>query len=211
MDKKKIFIEFEKHLIEDDKPSVYFNRLLKESDIFYKEYPFTMIGDLVKTEQNLVHHPEGNVWNHTMMVVDNAADRKNQTDNPRELMWAALLHDIGKAPTTKLKKGRLVSYDHDKVGQKLAIDFLKEFTDDEEFIKNVSILVRWHMQILFVVKNLPFAEINKMTDEISPEEIALLGICDRLGRGKMNEEKEKEEEENIKIFLEKTKGMYKNK
>lgn len=209
---KKIFEDFDIHLMNDEKPSKYFNKLLKDTDIFHKTFPFTMLGDLIKTEQNLVHHPEGNVWNHTMMVVDNAAEKKNLTDNPRELLWAALLHDLGKAPTTKLRKGRLTSYDHDKVGKKLAIEFLREFTDDEEFINNIAVLVRWHMQILFVVKNLPFAEIEKMTSEISPDEVALLGLCDRLGRGEMTEQKRRDEEKNIKIFIDKTRKHYnKNK
>lgn len=210
MDKIKIFKEFEYHLLNDNKPSEYFNKILRDTDIF-TIYPFDMIGKLVEIEQNPMHHPEGNVWNHTMLVIDNAADRKYKTDNKREFMWAALLHDIGKGPTTKLKNGRLVSYDHDIVGSEMAVDFLNQFTNDKEFIKNVSILVRWHMQILFVVKKLPFARLKEMTDEISPDEIALLGICDRLGRGNMSEEKEREEENNIKLFLEEAYKFIKNK
>jgi len=66
------FHEFEKHLMEDEKPSEYFNELIK-SKKYPMEYPFTMISDLIKTEQNLEYHPEGSVWNHAMLVVDEAA------------------------------------------------------------------------------------------------------------------------------------------
>ncbi len=38
-------------------------------------------------------------------------------------MWGALLHDLGKAPTTKIRKGKITSYDHDKVGAELVRNF----------------------------------------------------------------------------------------
>ena len=64
-------------------------------------------------------------------------------------------------------------------------------------------MVRWHMQTLFVVKELPYANIKLMLSEVSLKEIALLSICDRLGRRNMAEEKIQEEKENIRIFIEK--------
>lgn len=205
-EKMQLFEEFEKHLLEDEKPSVYFNEVVKQ-DIFEKEYPFTLLGNLKNTPQSREHHPEGNVWNHTMLVVDGAAQRRQESENVRVFMWSALLHDLGKAPTTKINgKGRITSYDHDKVGQGLVAEFLKEFQVEQDFIKKVSVMVRWHMQVLFVVKSLPFAEIDKMLAEVSIEEIALLSLCDRLGRGEMTSKKEKEERENIKTFIKKCGG-----
>jgi tRNA nucleotidyltransferase (CCA-adding enzyme) len=196
------FNEFDVHLMKDEKPSDYFNELSK-TGFFNGEYPYTLLGDLIKVPQSPEHHPEGSVWNHTMMVVDNAAERKIHSQSPRVFIWAALLHDLGKAPTTKLRKGKITSYDHDKFGAKLAADFLKEFTNDAGFINQVSKLVRWHMQILFVTKGLPFADIEKMASEVPVSEVALLGLCDRLGRGNMTDEKKLEEEKAVKIFLEK--------
>lgn len=197
-----IFDDFEAHLMKDDKPSNYLNDLSK-TGIFELEYPFTLLGDLMRIEQSPEHHPEGSVWKHTLLVLDNAAERKHLSKNPRVLMWAALLHDLGKATTTRLRKGRITSYDHDKAGEKLSTDFLKEFISDDKFIHDVSKMVRWHMQILFVCKGLPFADIKKMATEVSLEEIALLGFCDRLGRGKMTNEKRQEELRNVQTFLEK--------
>ena len=158
---------------------------------------------LKEVEQSAQHHPEGSVWNHTMMVVDEAAKRKESSENPDVFMWAALLHDLGKKPTTKLRKGRITSYDHDVEGAKIARKFLEEIGLDNEFVDKVSYLVRWHMQLLFVLKDLPFADIKNMILEVSPKEIALLSLCDRLGRGEMTPEKIKEEEENIRKFIEK--------
>ncbi|AET69534.1 UTP:GlnB (protein PII) uridylyltransferase [Desulfosporosinus orientis DSM 765] len=196
------FAELEAHLLRDEKPADFFNQLRK-TGFFQEQYPFTMLGALEKVPQSPKHHPEGSVWNHTMLVLDNAGEWKHLSKNPRAFMWSALLHDLGKAPATKIRKGRITSYDHDILGEKLAVDFLKELCNDQPFIQQVAKLVRWHMQILFVIKELPFADIKKMSAEVSIEEIALLGLCDRLGRGNMTRDKKLEVEKSIMTFLEK--------
>lgn len=200
MNKKNIsFQEINDHLLNDDIPSKYFNEICET--LLFQEYPFELLLKLKSTQQSPKHHPEGSVWNHTMMVVDNAAKLKSKSNNKEVFMWAALIHDIGKASTTKLRKGRITSYDHDKVGAEIAVSFLEELTDDSDFIKKVSILVRWHMQILFVVNNLPFADIELMKQQVDINEVALLGLCDRLGRLGADREIE---EANIATFIEKS-------
>jgi hypothetical protein len=82
----------------------------------------------------------------------------------------------------------------------MAREFLKFYSCDEDFIDKVCALVRWHMQILFVVNGLAFADIKAMKRHAPVEEIALLGFCDRMGRTGADREKE---EKNIRIFLEK--------
>lgn len=197
-----MFDEFDAHLLNDEKPSDYFNELSK-TGLFNEGYPYTLLGDLMNVPQSPKHHPEGSVWKHTMLVVNNAAERKHLSQNPKVLMWSALLHDLGKAPATKVTKGRITSYDHDKMGERLAAKFLKEVNSDDEFIHQVTKMVRWHMQILFVTKGLPFADIRKMAAEVSIDEVALLGLCDRLGRGDMTLDKKLIEEKSILTFLEK--------
>ena len=194
------YSEFDYHLMRDEIPSDYFNETNK-IEVFEKIYPYTLIGELKKIPQSPQYHPEGNVWNHTMLVVDNAAKRKETSKNPRVFMWSALLHDLGKTPTTQIRKGKITSYDHDIIGEKLSTEFLQVFTEDKEFIDQVAKMVRWHMQILHVVKGLPYANIEKMTSEVSITEIALLGLCDRLGRGGITKEKEQEEQKNIDTFI----------
>lgn len=194
--KKILLYEINNHLLLDEKPSEYFEEIA-DTPIF-NEYPFNMLKKLRYTEQSPQHHPEGNVWNHTMLVVDQAAKQKHKSKNERIFMWAALLHDIGKPDTTKDRKGKITSYDHEKVGAVLAKDFLNQFSEDTVFINKVSTLIRYHMQILHVVKNLPFAEIQAMKKEADVKEVALLGYCDRLGRTNVNVVGEKK---NIEIFL----------
>lgn len=198
---EKLFKEIDFHIINDIRPSIFLNSIL-ESPTFSTIYPFTLLSALNKTEQSPQHHPEGNVWKHTMLVLDLASEKKDQSSDERVFMWSALLHDIGKASTTVMKRGKYTSYDHDKVGETLSGDFLKQFTDDSEFIYKVSKIIRWHMQLLFVVKNLPFADIKTMCVETSLSDIALLSLCDRLGRGNLTTDKIIDEKKSIKLFLE---------
>lgn len=193
---KSLFDEINEHLLNDSAPSAYLNSIIDHAD--FHKYPFRLLLDLRKTEQSPIHHPEGNVWNHTLLVVDEAAKTKQKSKNPKIFMWAALLHDIGKPPTTKIRKGKITSYDHDKVGAKLAEEFLNFFHCDKDFTAQVCALIRYHMQILFVVKKMPFADIKGMHSITSFEEIALLGYCDRMGRTGADTNLE---ESNINQFL----------
>ncbi|MEL7567968.1 MAG: HDIG domain-containing metalloprotein [Dehalobacterium sp.] len=177
---QKLYSDINKHLLRDENPSLYLNNVY--DDPTFSQYPFSMLYRLKQTEQSPRHHPEGSVWNHTMLVVDEAAKMKHKSKDAGVFIWAAFLHDIGKPGTTKNRGGRITSYDHDILGAKLAKDFLQEFTDDHEFINAVAELIRWHMQILFVVKELPLADIKTMKEQIDINEVALLGLCDRLGR-----------------------------
>lgn len=178
--KKWLFDEMQAHLLNDDAPSVYLRRIF-ETELFH-EYPFAMLSRLEKVPQSPKHHPEGNVWNHTLLVVDEAAKKRGQSSDPPSFMWAALLHDIGKAETTRNKKGKITAYNHEKVGARQAVEFLKNFMEDEVRIDRITALIRWHMQILFVVNSMPFADIDNMIREVDVREIALLGYCDRTGR-----------------------------
>jgi len=236
--------EFHIHLMSDERPSLYFNEK-EEQGLFSSGFPLTLLGALKRTRQNPVYHPEGNCWNHTMQVIDNAASHRDESLAPEVLMWSALLHDIGKPMTTRIKRGRIVAYDHDRAGEKLATEFLEFFNNDSacrklqgeiiskglispanelenecpttqkddifepdyklknEFIKKVSKMVRWHMQMLMVIKDLPYADVETMKKEVDINEIALLAMCDRLGRGEITEEAINQEKENVKFFIEK--------
>lgn len=174
------FQEITQHLCSDARPSVYLTEQLHNGG--FAEAPFSMLLELEHTEQSPIHHPEGHVWNHTCLVVDEAARVRAQSAYPMAFMWAALLHDIGKPSTTRVRRGRITSYDHDKVGMRLAIEFMEALTDDRALITQVGKLVRYHMHPLFVLKNLPFANMDAMKRDIDLQEIALLSYCDRMGR-----------------------------
>lgn len=184
MTNKEIFYNIEKHLLNDDKPSVFLEEVLKDN--LLDDYPFSMIKDLEEVGQNPKFHPEGNVLIHTMMVIDEGAKHREKSKNKRAFMWALLLHDIGKKSTTKLRKGRLTSYDHDIVGADMTVKFLTYFNEEEKFVNEVRGLVRWHMQSLFVTKDMKFQNIDDMLKDVDINEIFLVSLSDRLGRGNLN-------------------------
>jgi tRNA nucleotidyltransferase (CCA-adding enzyme) len=73
---------------------------------------------LASTEQDPEWHPEGDVWTHTLMVVDEAAQLVGDLDRPRALtvMLGALCHDLGKPATTAFEDGHVRSRGHEEAG-----------------------------------------------------------------------------------------------
>ncbi|PRR82889.1 HD domain-containing protein [Clostridium vincentii] len=189
MQKNNLFSNIEDHLLQDKKPSVYLEKL--KEDGFFNEIPYIGLKKLEGIMQSPKHHPEGNVWVHTMMVVDEGANHRDEVEDKRALMWTLLLHDIGKVKATKLKKGRWVSYDHDKVGEVDGRGFLEYFTEDEIFINKVTKLIRYHMHLLYIINKLPYADVEGMLKSTDINELSIVFLSDRLGRGGVtNQEKE---------------------
>lgn len=197
-EKKELFFEIEYHLLTDENPSNYLNEI--SSRKIFHDSPFSMLYMLKETMQSPIHHPEGNAWNHTLLVVNEAARVKEKSKDSRVFMWAAFLHDIGKPDTTRSRKGKITAYNHDNIGAPLAEKFLNYFGCDEQFTEKVVQLVRFHMHILYVLKDLPFSNIKEMKEKVDLQELALLGLCDRLGRLNVNR---MEEEDNMQLFLSK--------
>jgi putative nucleotidyltransferase with HDIG domain len=156
-----------------------------------------LLQTLIDCPQEPSHHPEGSAWNHTMMVVDEAAKRKEQSKNPIVFMLSALLHDIGKPATTEInKEGKITSYGHDKKGKELAIAYLKTITEDKRIISEVATLVEHHMKpILFYKSKYTISDgaFRKLSTKVDLKELILLSACDRLGRMKIDAEKEESE------------------
>lgn len=194
-----LFNGIDRHMQSDPRPSEFL-RSLREPCFF--EYPFTVLSDLKNVPQSPKYHPEGSVWNHTLLVVGEAAKRKEKSADSRVFMWASILHDVGKTPATKSHKGKITAYNHDKLGAPMAQAFLSCFSDNELFISSVVSLVRWHMQILYVTNNLPFADVKAIKQETDLHDLALLCLCDRLGRAGASVKKE---EEAVRMFLKKVK------
>ena len=71
-------------------------------------------------------HPEGDVWVHTLQVVDQARQRIDDLPRPQQLaiMLGAVCHDVGKPATTALLDGRIRSIDHEEQGVAPALAFL---------------------------------------------------------------------------------------
>lgn len=192
-----VFEEIKIHILNDDKPSLYLNR--KDTIKKINKSYINILGKLITTEQSKIYHPEGSVWNHTLMVVDNAAKLRKYANDKEAFMLAALFHDIGKVETTQIRRGRLTSYNHDSVGGTLVRVILQTLGESKS--EEVSILVRYHMYYLYISKNLPYGNMEELLNSgVDLRDISLLFIADRLGRGGMNNEDMQKSMEDILLF-----------
>ena len=176
--------ELEKILLTYENPSKYFISL-KENNSLDKYFP--EIGDLVGVIQSPIHHPEGDVFNHTMMVIDKAAKLKSKAKNTLGFMYSALCHDFGKVITTTTKEdGKIISYNHERAGLKLVRKFLDRITDveDDELRKYILNMVEFHMQPNQLAnQNSKLKSTRKLfSKSICPHDLVLLAKADSLGR-----------------------------
>lgn len=183
---ERVFEELKKALLKAERPSLFFEKLLrikKLSDWFPE------VERLTGVEQNPKYHSEGNVYIHTMMVLDEAAKRRELVENKLGFMLAALTHDFGKAVTTEFRDGALHSYRHEKEGLPMIEKFLLRLTRDKKLIKYVINLAENHMRpnALAAFKSSVKAT-NKMFDD-SCEPIALIHLAQADSFGCVPEER----------------------
>jgi tRNA nucleotidyltransferase (CCA-adding enzyme) len=107
----------------------------------------------VDTPQDPEWHPEGTVWKHTLLVVDEAAAlRTGEVDDDLALGFGALLHDVGKPATTVESAGRIVSPGHEAAGVPLARSFLARIRASTALGDRVCAIVRHHLAPLRLVR-----------------------------------------------------------
>ena len=112
---ERIWGEIEKLLLQARQPSIGL-RLALDLGVIRQLFP--EVEALVGCPQEPEWHPEGDVWVHTLMVVDQARTRIDDLDHPRKVtvMLGAVCHDLGKPPTTAFIDGRIRSMDHEQAG-----------------------------------------------------------------------------------------------
>jgi len=112
---ERVFGEIEKLLLKARRPSIGF-ALLREWGLLDAVAPELL--PLIGTPQDPEWHPEGDVWTHTLLAIDQAVFVREGLDTPRALavMLGTLCHDLGKPSTTRLLDGRLRSYGHEEAG-----------------------------------------------------------------------------------------------
>ena len=111
---ERIWSEVEKLLLAP-RPSIGF-ALALDLGIVSKLFP--ELHALVGCPQEPEWHPEGDVWVHTLQVIDQARARIDDLARPQQLtvMLGAVCHDLGKPPTTAVIDGRIRSMDHEEQG-----------------------------------------------------------------------------------------------
>ncbi|HAJ74375.1 MAG TPA: tRNA nucleotidyltransferase [Lachnospiraceae bacterium] len=179
--KERVFGETEKALLKSDTPSVFF-KALRDMDQLNDWFP--EIKDLIGVEQEPEFHPEGDVWNHTMSVLDAAAKLREKAHEPTYFMMAALCHDLGKTVSTQKTDGRIRSVGHEIRGVEIADVFVRRLTTETKLRKYVCNMVRLHMSPnLLADQNAGKKAFMRMFDRsCDPEDLLLLAKADRMGQ-----------------------------
>jgi len=137
------------------------------------------VSHLMLCEQGAPFHCEGNAFEHTIRVLEALP-----SDASDELLWGALLHDIGKPRTSAPSKSRAGSFSfhgHDNVGAEMAIELLSSrFKCSNDFVFTVSGLVRDHMK-LHSVREFRTCTLRRFLANPNLDLLIQLGIADELG------------------------------
>ena len=181
LSKERIETELEKALLKADKPSVFFNYLRKMNQL---DYWFRELKDIIGVLQNPQFHAEGDVWTHTMMVLDQAAKYRHKAENPKGFMLAALCHDYGKSVCTQVVDGRIRSIGHETEGLPLVEAFLNRITSETKLINYVLNLCALHMKPNALASmNAGVKSTNKMFDQAqNPTALVYMAMADNYGR-----------------------------
>ena len=170
--------ELKKALLKGKKPSVFFEVLRSADglDVWFPE-----VKALIGIEQDPKFHPEGDVWTHTMEVLDRAARYRYKTKNPYAFMLLALTHDFGKAVTTEVVNGRIHAYDHETEGLPAIETFLRRITNESEVISYVLNMVPLHMKPNVVAASKSAVKVtNRMFDRAAaPEDLIYFAMSDK--------------------------------
>jgi tRNA nucleotidyltransferase (CCA-adding enzyme) len=139
---ERLFEELRKLLLKGVEPSRGLSFL--ESTRLLRFFP--QLDALRGVPQDPEWHPEGDVWIHTRMVVDEAARlRGADADLDLALMFGALCHDLGKPLTTSVQNGRVVSPAHDVEGDAPTRAFLDRMRAPSILVQRVRAHVRHHL------------------------------------------------------------------
>lgn len=87
-------------------------------------------------------HGEGDVWDHTMKVIESFTD-----DHEVDVRWAALLHDIGKPLTFSIQKDRIHFNEHSPIGGNMAKEVLDRLQCNAKRRDKIAWLVKHHMMM----------------------------------------------------------------
>jgi tRNA nucleotidyltransferase (CCA-adding enzyme) len=182
---ERLLEEFRKMLLKSPSPSRGLE-ILRQSELlrFFPE-----LQAMVGVPQDPEWHPEGTVWEHTLMVLDEAAKAKTG-DDAQDLivLFAALSHDLGKPETTFEENGRIRSPQHSEKGEGPTESFLRRLQASPEFINQVKALVRFHLApTLMVVEGATgkgFRRLARNLEEAgtNSQQLFLVGRADHFGR-----------------------------
>jgi poly(A) polymerase len=119
--------------------------LLNETTLLEQVLP--EIKKMQGVEQPPQYHPEGDVWIHTLMLLEGLPAECSKT-----LALGALLHDVGKPPTFRIAPDRIRFDGHAEIGTKMAEEICHRFRLSNEETEQVLSLVANHMRFGDIMK-----------------------------------------------------------
>ncbi len=182
---ERIFEELRRLLLLPERPSLGFEFLRETTLLRF----FPELRDLHEVPQDPRWHPEGSVWVHTLMVLDEAARlRCDDSSQDAALMWAALCHDLGKAQTTRVEAQRIISPGHSDLGADLCRALLSRLRAPAALVEAAASLVRHHLVPRALVRDGARARAYRRLSRrlegagVALELLARLARADQLGR-----------------------------
>lgn len=179
---ERIFEELVKALTKAKKPSVFFRELRRMGHL--KEF-FPEIEAMIGVEQNPRYHPEGDVFEHTMLVIDAAAQLRDRAEQPLAFMLAALMHDLGKIVATEVQEdGRITAYGHEVQGLGLVETQMKRLTNNVKIIAYVLNMSELHMRPNMMADNRSHKKKTRQLFDLSvcPNDLILIARADATGK-----------------------------
>lgn len=172
-------------LFEADNPSEYFRELRAGNNISY----FPELNLLISCLHDPVWHAEGDVWTHTLLVIDIASELKYFFDNEidrQAFMLGALCHDLGKPYCNDIKDGKIRAFMHDSYGELPTKNLLNRFGIADVYIINkVLLYVKNHlipMQIYKSNSTMSEKALVRLEKKIHIPHLCLLTMADHWGR-----------------------------
>jgi poly(A) polymerase len=138
--------------------------LLDQSGLLEQVLP--EISKMKGVEQPPEFHPEGDVFVHTLMLLDNLPQ-----PCPMTLAWGALLHDVGKPPTFRIAPDRIRFDEHVEVGVKMAESICRRLRFSNDETEQILALVDNHMR---------FGHVSRMKESTLKRFMRLPGFDEHL-------------------------------
>jgi poly(A) polymerase len=119
--------------------------LLDESGLLNEVLP--EVSAMKGVDQPPEYHPEGDVFVHTLLLLDHLPQ-----PCPLTLAWGALLHDVGKPPTFRVAPDRIRFDNHVDVGVKMAAEICRRLRFSNDETGQILALVENHMRFMDAMK-----------------------------------------------------------
>jgi tRNA nucleotidyltransferase (CCA-adding enzyme) len=178
--KERVTDELKKLMIKATQPSIGW-QLARRLGIIEKYFP--ELQALIGLEQEPEWHPEGDVWTHTMLVLDAAGGLVRKLEygldeqGRLQVMLGCLCHDLGKATTTAVKDGRIRSHGHEEAGEKPTRDFCDKLAFGDDTVEAAVKIAAEHMKpsqltqefVKSIIDETQFANaVRKLIKRLSP-------------------------------------------